>query len=261
MGCDWILWIGKSMKSWERSAVGGRCNCWGQILHPPGGLSLSERAVGSAMPKSFVSWIELGHEMIHSLGIQQGETESMCVPCWRAHSYTVWNFIIRVLNLRYSVGTLQTCLLFKSFNCYMNLSPFKLVFGEWCLWCSGLTFVAILAAYITSKTLEDKLVALAFRVFLFQWFCLSVSLSLSLFFQKGLKNNDRSPLSFFIRGDELGFCFMSHWRCHIWHLDGSVLKAQLCAVSRRLLGVFQWVCSRGETHEHTQLLRGTNSYC
>ena len=129
----------------------GRWNCWGQILHPPGGLSLSERAVRSAMPKSFVSWIELSHEMIHSLGIQQGETESMCVPCWRVHSYTVWNFIIQiitVLNLRYSVGTLQTCLLFKSFNCDMNLSPFKLVFSERCLWCSGLTFVAIVAAYI-----------------------------------------------------------------------------------------------------------------
>ena len=76
--------------------------------------------------------------------------------------------------------------------------------------------------------------------FLFQGFFLSVSLS--LFFRRVGKQ--RSPLSFFIRGDELGFCFMSHWGCHIWHLDGSVLKAQLCAVSRRLLGVFQWVCSR-----------------
>lgn len=78
----------------------------------------------------------------------------MYVPCWRVHSYTVWNFIIQiitVLNLRYSVGTLQTCLLFKSFNCDMNLSPFELVFGEWCLWCSGLTLVAIVAAYISSS--------------------------------------------------------------------------------------------------------------
>lgn len=146
MGCDWILWIGKSMENLGEKC--GRCNCWGQILHPPGGLSLSERAVRAAMPKSFVSWIELCHEMIHSLGIQQGETESMRVPCWRAHSYIVWSFIIHQLNLRYSVGTLQTCLLFKSFNCDMNLSPFELVFGEWCLWCSGLTFVAIVAAYI-----------------------------------------------------------------------------------------------------------------
>ena len=123
----------------------------------------------------------------------------MCVPCWRVHSYTVWNFIIQiitVLNHRYSVGTLQTCLLFRSFNCDMNFSRFKLVFGEWCLWCSGLTFVAILAAYITSKTLEDKLVALAFRVFLFQWFCLSVSLSLPLF-SEGIETQRSLPIAIF----------------------------------------------------------------
>ena len=197
----------------------------------------------------------------------------MYVPCWRVHSYTVWNFIIQiitVLNLRYSVGTLQTCLLFKSFNCDMNLSPFELVFGEWCLWCSGLTLVAIVAAYISSSisSIDNDHFQNAgrqtgcFGVPSFPFpMILSLCLSLPLF-SEGIEKQRSLPLSFFIRGDELGFCFMSHWRCHIWHLDGSVLKAQLCAVSRRLLGVFQWVCSRGETHEHTQQhLRGTNSYC